>query len=80
MSPYSVAYPTAYSLLLPVASTRRPCLFEIAMSSIPRQRDWMFSSVTSSGSPANNSASVSLIASTMPEMGSTSYCAPSPLA
>ena len=50
MSPYSVAYPTAYSLLLPVASTSEPNLFEIAISRLPRIRAWRFSSVTSPAS------------------------------
>jgi hypothetical protein len=39
MSPYNVAYPTAISLLLPVVSSMRPVLFDMPMSSTPRQRD-----------------------------------------
>ena len=45
MSPYSVAYPTAISDLLPVVRTIEPNLFESAISSVPRMRAWMFSSV-----------------------------------
>jgi hypothetical protein len=35
----------------------QPNLFDIAMRIMPRQRAWMFSSVTSSGMPRNTSAS-----------------------
>ena len=52
MSPYSVQYPTASSLLLPVVSSSAPNLFESAIRTPPRTRAWMFSSVTSGGRPA----------------------------
>lgn len=43
-SPYSVEYPTASSDLLPGASTMWPSWLEIAINSVPRSRDWRFSS------------------------------------
>ena len=57
ISPYSVQYPTASSLLLPVVSTSAPVLFESAISVTPRSRDCRFSSVTSGARPANSGAS-----------------------
>jgi len=53
MSPYSVQYPTASSLLLPVDSTRCPCLLEIAIRMLPLILAWMFSSVVSEARPWN---------------------------
>jgi hypothetical protein len=47
----------AISLLLPVVSTMLPNLLDSAISSTPRMRAWMFSSVVSSGLPLNSSAS-----------------------
>src|SRR5258706_12386357 len=58
MSPYSVQYPTATSLLLPVESTSAPNLFDNDICTIARLRDWIFSSVASSGKPAKTGASV----------------------
>src|SRR5216683_3146129 len=52
MSPYSVAYPTDISDLLPVVTTIAPVLLEIAISSVPRVRACRFSSVMSRGNPA----------------------------
>jgi hypothetical protein len=49
----------AISLLLPVVSTIAPVLLDSAISSMPRMRDWRFSSVVSSGRPANWGASMS---------------------
>jgi hypothetical protein len=47
----------AISLLLPVVSTMLPNLLDSAISSTPRMRAWMFSSVVSCGRPANSCAS-----------------------
>ena len=51
MSPYSVAYPMASSLLLPVVSTSQPYLFEMAISTLPLTRACTFSSATPGSAP-----------------------------
>ena len=47
MSPYSVQYPTASSLLLPVVSTSAPVSFESAIRICPRIRACTFCSARS---------------------------------
>src|SRR5438270_3731101 len=59
MSPYSVEYPVAISLLFPVVNTRWPNLFDSAINIVPRIRAWRFSSANPGFVPANVSASVS---------------------
>ena len=59
MSPYSVAYPTAISDLLPVATTMPPNLFDNAIRMAPRIRAWRFSSATFGSVSANGVASAS---------------------
>ena len=46
MSPYSVAYPMAISLLLPVVNTIQPNLLEIVIRTLPRILACTFSSAT----------------------------------
>jgi hypothetical protein len=47
-------------------------LLEIAISAVPRQRDWMFSSVTSGSSPANIGSSAAAKPATGASIGTTS--------
>jgi len=42
--------------LLPVVSTIEPNLLDNAMSSVPRMRDWRFSSAVSNARPLNSGA------------------------
>ena len=66
-----VAKPVAISLLLPVASTSQPNLFDRAMSVTPRTRDCRFSSARSSGRPSNEGRSMSRKAEWAGSMGIT---------
>ncbi|CFP61748.1 Uncharacterised protein [Bordetella pertussis] len=62
--------------MLPVVSTSRPVLLDSAISKVPRARAWMFSSVASTGRPANCGASAASKRSTTSPMAITSYCTP----
>src|SRR5436190_1982043 len=73
MSPYRVAYPTDSSDLLPVATSIQPNLFDSAISSTPRARAWMFSSVRSVCLPLNAPASAASNASTIAPIGSSRH-------
>ena len=57
-----------------------PVLLEMPISSTPRQRDWMFSSVMSGWRPANSPASAASVASNMPSIEITLYFTPSSFA
>jgi hypothetical protein len=48
-----------------------PCLFDSAISSIPRMRDWMFSSAMPGAVPANASARISSNAAMAEWIGSS---------
>ena len=76
ISPYSVQYPTAISDLFPVVSNSDPNLLDNAISSAPRMRDWMFSSVTSGFTSRKTSARTPSYVFMMPEMGSCSVRIP----
>jgi len=72
---------SAISLLFPVVRTSHPYLFESAMRSTPRTRDWRFSSVRSGARPAKAGASIpmnaekagsiGIVRTSMPEVGAS---------
>ena len=59
MSPYSVAYPMAISLLLPVVSVSHPNLLEMDMIMLPRMRAWTFSSAMLGSAPLKYGSNMS---------------------
>ena len=74
-SPYSVEYPVASSLLLPVVSTRCPPALDSPISTTPRTRACRFSAGSPfSGNPCGVSASLN--ASTIDAIGIVIACSP----
>jgi len=68
-SPYSVEYPVASSLLLPVVSTIQPRALDTAIRTTPRIRDCRFSSVRPVGSAPSASARTEVKAACTFSMG-----------